>query len=101
MSRADKGVLLFSEWFEALDKLSPKDFKTVVMAIYRYQIKGEEPLEFQGKSQIVASIIFPYIKTRIARSKAGKTAAESRREFSGNPIVDELLRRKKDADPDK
>ena len=96
MSRADKGVLLFSEWFEALDKLSPKDFKTVVMAIYRYQIKGEEPLEFQGKAQIVASIIFPLyfsISLKISGSISVVPSAFGVPNESKLPIVTKLQSR--------
>lgn len=94
MSYSDKGVLIFSEWFEAMDKLNPKDYKALMHAIYRYQMCGEEPHEFQGKSGMVAAIIFPYIGRRLAQSRGGKKASDAR--FSGNPIIDDILKNRKE-----
>ena len=92
MSQTDKGVLIFDEWFEAMDHLGASDFKKLMIAIYRYQIFGEKPPEFKGKSALAASVIFPYITRRRALAKSGKLAAEKRYgQFSGNPILDDLL----------
>ena len=92
MSQADKGILLFSEWLEAMDNLSGKAYKELIRSIYRYQIYGEEPVEFKGEARTVAKIIFPCVKRRIAQSKGGKKSAETRRPYGINPVIDELMR---------
>ena len=95
MGYTEKGVLIFGEWFEAMDKLNPKDYKALMNSIYRYQMKGEEPPEFKGKAGMVALIIFPYIGRRLAQSKGGKRSAEMRGgQFCGNPIIDEILKKR-------
>lgn len=78
MSETDKGVLIYSEWFRALDKLSAKDYKAVLSAAYRYQILGQKPPEFSGKAEIVASIIFPYIERRIKQTERGRMGGAAR-----------------------
>ena len=101
MSQTDKGVLIFSEWFDAMAKLNPREYKSLMNAIYRYQIHGEEPPEFQGKTDMVAAIIFPYIRRRITNASAGKKGMAVRRGAYGiNPIIDAILdkRAAKDAD---
>ena len=93
MSNTDKGVLVFDEWFDAMSKLNPKEYKLLMEAIHRYQLHGEEPPEFKGKSAIVADMIFPYITRRLAQARGGKRSAEKRGgQFSGNPIIDEILK---------
>ena len=93
MSQTDKGVLIFEEWFKAMDKLGANEYKKLMHAIYRYQLCGEEPPEFKGKSAIVADMIFPYITRRLAQARGGKRSAEKRGgQFSGNPIIDEILK---------
>jgi Na+/alanine symporter len=44
LSQTEKGVLIFSEWFEAMENLNANDFKRMIYAIYRLQICGEKPL---------------------------------------------------------
>ncbi len=97
MSNTDKGVLIFNEWFEAMDKLNPKEFKKLMLSIYEYQAQSVEPPVFEGKTAIVADMIFPYIRRRIAMSEALKRARGSRgKQLDHNPIVDELLRTRAD-----
>ena len=66
------------EWFDAIDTLSPKAYKEMMQAIWRYQLTGEEPHKFQGKSAIVAAVIFPYITRRRSASKAAKIGISTR-----------------------
>ena len=54
LSQTDKGVLMYFEWFEAMSRLDPKTYKTMMNAIYCYQQKGEKPPEFKGKAQVAA-----------------------------------------------
>lgn len=92
MSNTDKGVLMFNEWVEAMSELNPKEFKTLFLAICRYQVSGEEPPEFKGKAKIIAAMIFPYVRRRIAQSNGAKKAiAERREKLSNNPIINEIL----------
>ena len=94
MGQTEKGVLIFNEWFEAMENLNPRDYKALMSAIYRYQAQGEEPPEFKGKVGIVSAMIFPCISRRLAQSKGGKMSAEKRGGlFCGNPIIDELLKK--------
>ena len=51
MSQTDKGVLIFAEWFEAMEKLNSRDYKALMNAVYRYQLLGEEPPEFKSYLQ--------------------------------------------------
>ena len=95
MGQTDKGVLIFSEWFEAMNHLSSKEYKTMMNSIYRCQMHGEEPVKFQGKAALVAAIIFPSVQRRSARATAAKRAAETYKGAYGiNPIIDEALRRR-------
>lgn len=101
MGQTDKGVLMFSEWFEAMDKLNPKDYKALMNAIYRYQLCGEEPPEFKGKAGMVAAIVFPYIRRRLSTAKSGKKGSEARYGAYGiNPIIDEILDKRANRDAD-
>ena len=54
MSNTDKGVLIFNEWFDAMENLSANDFKTLMCAVYHYQIHGKKPPVFKGKAAFVA-----------------------------------------------
>ena len=78
MSETDKGVLIYNEWFDAMENLSPKDFKAMIYAMYNYQIHDIPPPEFKGKSAIMSSVIFPYIKRRKQQSERGKLGAEAK-----------------------
>lgn len=93
MSYTDKGVLMFEEWFRAMDKLSASDYKRLMHALYRYQLHGEEPPEFKGKAAIVADMMFPYIARRLAQAKGGRRSPERKSvSLSGNPIIDDILK---------
>ena len=92
MSQTDKGVLIFSEWFEAMSHLEPRTYKALMHAIYRYQIHGEQPPEFKGKAALVVDIIFPFIRRRTASSRAGVKGMQSR--YKVNPIIDELMNKR-------
>ena len=78
MSETDKGVLIYNEWFDAMENLSPKDFKAMIYAMYNYQIHDIPPPEFKGKSAMMSSVIFPYIKRRKQQSERGKLGAEAK-----------------------
>ena len=84
MGQTEKGVLIFSEWFEAMKGLSAYDFKRMIYAIYRLQIFGEEPPEFQGKPRMIASIIFPMIRRRMELAQYGSLGAAKRLSASKN-----------------
>ncbi len=102
MSQTDKGVLIFAEWFEAMSKLNPTDYKALMNAVYRYQILGEKPPEFKGKSGMVAAIIFPYIERRLEGAKWGKKGNAVRYKAYGiNPIIDKILDERANRDPDR
>ena len=98
MSQTDKGVLIFSEWFEAMSRLEPRTYKALMCAIYRCQIHGEQPPEFKGKAALVADIIFPFIRRRTASSRAGIKGMQSR--YKVNPIIDEILNNREPGDVD-
>ncbi len=72
MSRIDKGVLIFNEWFEAMENISDRDCGRLVKAIYKYQVLGEKPPMFKGKAEILADVVFPCIDRRKKLSEAGK-----------------------------
>ena len=72
MNEKSKGILIFSEWFEAMEKLSARDYKRLLSATYHYQIHNVQPPEFEGKAAILASMIFPYVEKRKKLSASGK-----------------------------
>ena len=78
MSETDKGVLIYTEWFDAMENLSPKDFKAFIYAMYNYQIHDVPPPEFKGKSAMISSVVFPYIKRRKQQSARGKLGVEAK-----------------------
>ena len=84
MGQTEKGVLIFSEWFEAMEDLKVTEFKRLIYAIYRLQIFGEEPPEFQEKAKMIASIIFPMIRRRMELAQYGSLGAAKRLSASKN-----------------
>ena len=87
MSRIDKGVLIFNEWFEAMENISDRDCGRLVKAIYKYQVLGEKPPMFKGKAEILADVVFPCIDRRKTLSEAGKRGSQIKwnehKKFSG------------------
>ena len=80
------------EWFDAMSSLNPKAYKEMMNAIFRYQLYGEEPPEFKGKSAIVAAMIFPYISRRISSARAAKLGVQNRsREYDAKQRLREML----------
>lgn len=95
MSQTDKGVLIFYEWFEAMESLSPKCYKEMMTAICRYQQKGEEMPEFKGKSAIVAAVIFPCLRRRIDSARGGKRTMQTRYGLDeSSAALQEIIQRK-------
>lgn len=82
---------MFSEWLEAMEYLSPKDYKAIVNAIYRYQLYDEAPPEFTGKAAMVGKIIFPCIAKRKQLSENGRKGGLKRVETAR---IQEILQRK-------
>ena len=78
MSEIDKGVLFFREWLESMDKLSPREYKKLVTAIYQYQLNDVPPPSFTGMTEMLATIIFPCIKRRKEASSFGRFGADKR-----------------------
>ena len=78
MSDISKGVLIFNEWFEAMERLSAKDYKALMIALYNAQINNIPPPEFTGRSKIVATMIFPCIERRKKQSEHGLASAAAR-----------------------
>lgn len=76
--KTEKGFLLFYDWVDALDMLSPKDFKRLLLALIEYQKNGTEPPEFSNKAKTIASLIFPQIDRRKYLAEMGKKGAEIR-----------------------
>lgn len=92
MSNSNRGVLFLYEWFEAMESLSPKEYKTMMNAIFRYQLYGEEPPEFKGKTALLSRIIFPYIGRRIMATRAARIGALKRTgEQNSRSELDKLL----------
>ena len=84
MSRIDKGVLIFNEWFEAMENISDRDCGRLVKAIYKYQVLGEKPPEFKGKIAVLANVVFPCIERRKKMSAAGKIAYQTKLNLRAN-----------------
>ena len=77
MKSNDSGVLVLDEWFEAIDSLNSKQYKAIVRAMYFVQRKGEEIPTFEGKSALLAKVIFPHICRRTKRQKHDKSPLET------------------------
>ena len=77
-SDISKGVLIFNEWFDAMERLSAKDYKALMIAIYNAQINNIPPPEFTGRTKMVATIIFPCIERRKSQSERGLASAAAR-----------------------
>lgn len=94
MSQSEKGVLVFNEWLEAMEKLSARDYKMLMNAMYKYQIYNEEPPIFQGKVEVLAKVIFPCLERRKKFCDAGKRGtqlqAKKRAKASGQ-VIEEVI----------
>ena len=95
MSQTDKGVLIFYEWFEAMDTLSPKCYKALMTAIFRYQLNGEKIPEFKGNSAILAAVIFPCLRRRLDSARGGKRTMQTRYGLDeSSAALQEIIQRK-------
>ena len=77
--------------------LDAKDYKRLMEAIYQYQAFGKEPPRFGGEAKMLAAMIFPCIKRRMAQAEAGRRTMNARKRSLGfDPEVEELFRKNKD-----
>lgn len=74
----EKGFLLFYDWMPAFESLTPKDFKTLIVALCNYQRDGTPPPEFSNKVKAIASFVFPQIDRRKYLSALGKKGAAAK-----------------------
>ena len=58
-----------------MERLSAKEYKALMIAIYNAQINNIPPPEFTGSSKIVATMIFPCLERRKAQSEHGYLGA--------------------------
>jgi len=77
MRTNDSGVLLLDGWLEALQSIPPKQYKHIVNSIYLVQRKGAEIPEFEGKSALLAKVIFPHVCNRITPKRSSKSVLET------------------------
>ena len=61
-----------------MERLSAKDYKALMIAIYNAQINNIPPPEFTGSSKIVATMVFPCIERRKAQSEFGRAGVAAR-----------------------
>ena len=95
MSQTDKGVLLFYEWGDAMETLPATQFKSLILAMMRYQEKGIEPPQFQGHAASLAKVIFPYLRRRMDSSRAGRMGMYARWGLDEESIkIQEILHKK-------
>ena len=95
MNQSDKGILIFYEWLEAMEALSAKQFKLLFTSILRYQQTGEEPPEFKGNTAILASMIFPLVRRRCDKARAGRMGMYARYGLDEESIkIQETINRK-------
>ena len=78
----ERGFLFFYDWLPAFEGLTPKDFKTLFLAMCRYQMDGTPPPDFSGKAKVLETLIFPQLDRRKYLSSIGKKGAEAR--YRGN-----------------
>jgi len=77
MRTSDSGVLILDGWFEALQAIPPKQYKQLVNSIYLVQRKGAEIPEFEGKSALLAKVIFPHVCNRTKPKRSEKSMLET------------------------
>ena len=95
MNQTDKGILIFYEWLDAMEALPAKQFKLLLTSICRYQQKGEEPPIFKGNTAILASVIFPLIRSRCNKARAGRAGMYARYGLDEESIkIQETINRK-------
>ena len=95
MSQTDKGILIFYEWLDAMEKLPPRQYKALLTAICRFQQKGEEPPEFPGYTGALASMIFPFLRRRYNSARAGRMSAYARYGLDEESIkIQEIIQRR-------
>ena len=95
MSQTDKGILIFYEWLDAMEKLPPRQYKALLTAICRFQQRGEEPPEFQGNTALLASVIFPFLRRRCDKARAGRMGAYARHGLDEESIkIQEIIQRR-------
>ncbi len=82
----EKGFLIFYDWIPAFEALTPKDFKALMLAMWRYQMDGTPPPEFSNKAKAIATFIFPQIDRRKYMSEIGRKGAEARH-FNGDSVM--------------
>ena len=78
MSKKDLGILIYHEWLTAMESLSAKDVKALLMAMRDCQVYDVPPPKFKGSANVLASVIFPSIERRKKLSDYGKRGMEAR-----------------------
>lgn len=78
MSKKDLGILIYHEWLSAMEGLSAKDVKALLMAMRDFQVRDLPPPQFKGSANVLASVIFPSIERRKKLSDYGKRGMEAR-----------------------
>ncbi len=79
------GFLLFYDWFDLFQDLSPKHFKLLLCAMIDYQREGIEPPEFPDKIKKIAKLIFAQLDRRLKNAENGRRGgvAKARRKNEG------------------
>lgn len=81
-----RGFLIFYDWLPALEALSPKDFKALVLAMCYYQKDGTPPPDFPARLKQITTFVFPQLDRRKHMSELGKKGAKIRYSESSAPV---------------
>lgn len=72
------GFLFFYDWEEPFAELDGESFKSLFLAMLKYQRDGTPPPAFNDAARIISSFVFPQLERRIESSKCGKEGAKKR-----------------------
>lgn len=78
-----KGLTIKCEWMYQLERLSPKDFMLLVVAMFHYRCDGIEPTQLNGDMAAIGNQMLKSIKRSLQNEKSGKQGGNPKLKVEG------------------
>ena len=92
MAKSDNGFLVFHDWKVLFTHTPAEDCKRILLAMFEYSERGEEPPQFEGVAEMTASVVFPAMKRHKEKVEFGRKGglASAKRAVSEDAMEDAI-----------